>query len=181
MVPNCIPESMRLEADDTVVPVKQVQFQRDDIFSADNASDMAAEPWSSITAGEGYVLVENPRRLGLTGGMAYRPTSAAEVYGVSMFHQLHCLMSIKHSLLQPRSSNASLEAHIVHCVDYLRQSVMCCGDTTLERGHEAGGIFKPPVDGWGNTHMCRDWDALFSFAMAHQYEVAKNSGILSGH
>ena len=42
--------------------------------------------------------------------------------------------------------------HMIHCFDYLRQTIMCCGDTALE-GHETtfpddnGGS-----DGWDAKH-----------------------------
>ena len=47
--------------------------------------------------GEGYVLVEEPSKFSLSGGMlrnANDPSSTAAIFGVSMFHQLHCLVSL---------------------------------------------------------------------------------------
>lgn len=52
--------------------------------------------------------------------------------------------------------------HLTHCWDYLRQAIMCHGDTTLE------WLAAPPNDegstGWGYRHQCRDYNAIFDWA-----------------
>ena len=46
--------------------------------------------------------------------------------------------------------------HVRHCLDLLRQSLMCLADTTVEvQDVEAGG-----VHGFGVEHKCRDWGEL---------------------
>lgn len=46
--------------------------------------------------------------------------------------------------------------HVRHCLDLLRQSMMCQADTTIEVKDElAGG-----VHGFGVEHRCKDWDQL---------------------
>lgn len=50
--------------------------------------------------------------------------------------------------------------HRAHCVEYLRQSILCSADTTLEG--ETGAWAKST--GWGQTHSCVDFDALMEFA-----------------
>ena len=47
-------------------------------------------------------------------------------------------------------------AHIRHCIDLLRQSLMCCADTTVETKEE-GSI---GVKGFGTEHGCKDWEQL---------------------
>jgi hypothetical protein len=50
----------------------------------------------------------------------------------------------------------SSPAHIRHCIDLLRQSLMCNADTTFEIKDEiAGG-----VHGFGVQHRCKDWNHL---------------------
>ena len=50
-------------------------------------------------------------------------------------------------------------AHVRHCVDYLRQSLMCHADTTLEVEYEAvGGIRR-----FGVRHECVDWAGLIAW------------------
>jgi hypothetical protein len=46
--------------------------------------------------------------------------------------------------------------HIRHCIDLLRQSLMCRPDLTIEiKNEELGG-----VTGFGTEHECRDWEQL---------------------
>lgn len=46
--------------------------------------------------------------------------------------------------------------HIRHCIDLLRQSLMCQPDTTVEvKDKEIGG-----VTGFGTEHKCRNWIEL---------------------
>ncbi|KIN07699.1 hypothetical protein OIDMADRAFT_16278, partial [Oidiodendron maius Zn] len=78
-----------------------------------------------------------------------------------MYHQLHCLAIIKIALTDKHNISHSENIqrgllsvhanelsdhnhmmfndshHVDHCVDYLRQAIMCAGDTTLEK---AGAI-----------------------------------------
>lgn len=55
------------------------------------------------------------------------------------------------------------EKHIIHCFDYLRQSIMCAADSTLERMDPK----TVTTDGWGTTHQCHDYDALFKWSEDH--------------
>lgn len=59
--------------------------------------------------------------------------------------------------------------HSRHCVDYLRQSLMCAADLTLEPiDPELGG-----VTGWGVKRTCRDWAKLKSWAEDRRASNAK--------
>ena len=46
--------------------------------------------------------------------------------------------------------------HVLHCIEFLRQSVMCHADTTIEA--------KDPryhgVVGFGIAHSCKNWSQL---------------------
>ncbi|KAJ6035864.1 hypothetical protein N7540_000143 [Penicillium herquei] len=50
--------------------------------------------------------------------------------------------------------------HMRHCFDYLRQSLMCAADATLEPVDAALG----GVTGWGAERVCRDYTALAAWA-----------------
>lgn len=61
------------------------------------------------------------------------------------------------------------DIHIFHCFDYLRQAVMCHGDTALEGADEYGvaegtDVMSHGTYGIGTTHLCKDWDALYEYA-----------------
>lgn len=51
--------------------------------------------------------------------------------------------------------------HDMHCLDTLRQHIMCMADDTLlyTTGHRDAGV--------NQTRMCRDWDALRRWAAEH--------------
>ena len=47
-------------------------------------------------------------------------------------------------------------AHVRHCIDYLRQSLMCHADTNLEPIiEELGG-----ATGFGSEHKCRNFEKI---------------------
>ncbi|KAK7741828.1 hypothetical protein SLS53_004893 [Cytospora paraplurivora] len=55
-------------------------------------------------------------------------------------------------------------AHMRHCFDYLRQSLMCAADATLEPvDPNLGG-----VTGWDNARVCRDYGELAAWAESHR-------------
>ena len=103
-----------------------------------------------------------------------------EVYMLSVFHQLHCLVRPSLSgmgrvrrepnlMVQIGKQTAIVEAygrlrinntvaqadwHFMHCVDYLRQSILCAADTTVEGSG----------NGWGATHVCKNFDDVKEWA-----------------
>ncbi len=54
--------------------------------------------------------------------------------------------------------------HIAHCIDLIRQSLMCQPDTTIEVKNESVG----GVTGFGTRHLCRDWGALMDWTTEWQ-------------
>jgi hypothetical protein len=63
-----------------------------------------------------------------------------------------------------------LRDHWAHCIDYLRQSIQCSADTTLEEPLDAPSTSPDlaGLDGWGVTHTCRDYSAVYEWAKAHR-------------
>ncbi|PQE21335.1 Tat pathway signal sequence protein [Rutstroemia sp. NJR-2017a WRK4] len=107
---------------------------------------------------------------GTVGGYFSHPTIAPQRSTFSAFHQLHCLHAIREAYYDAintsesrhsHSSHANMPshtspAHIRHCIDLIRQSLMCYADTTIEvKDEEING-----VRGFGTVHMCRDWSGL---------------------
>lgn len=46
--------------------------------------------------------------------------------------------------------------HFNHCVDYLRQTLLCHADTTLE-GQDPTQQLRPDSSGLGVEHTCRNY------------------------
>lgn len=45
------------------------------------------------------------------------------------------------------------QTHYLHCIDYIRQGVMCAGDVSLEPHSELDGPDNGPLDGgWNGIH-----------------------------
>ncbi|KAL7941847.1 hypothetical protein V8C42DRAFT_333892 [Trichoderma barbatum] len=155
-----------------------VVFRQDPIFGAEQSLE-SDEAWDNLLPdGHGFVLVESPERYGLKQGI---PTElGVDRYSVSMFHQLHCLGMLRESLfagMQHRKPNISAEEHldghqlhtahqqhVRHCFDYLRQSIMCCGDMSLEWARPS----LPTVDGWDIPHRCKSFDEAVAWTLQHR-------------
>ncbi|KZV96421.1 hypothetical protein EXIGLDRAFT_643201 [Exidia glandulosa HHB12029] len=84
-------------------------------------------------------------------------------FGISMFHQLHCLQSMQNLVFNEPTTEMG-KWHASHCMNYLRQMLLCAADIRLEpfRPDPALGIDK--VDGLDLTHTCRDWTRLRDIA-----------------
>ncbi|KAI9755517.1 MAG: hypothetical protein M4579_004243 [Chaenotheca gracillima] len=130
---------------------------------------VADESWENMMPmGQGYILLENPSAYSLPPGMPTE-TPNQEIYALSVFHQLHCLAILRdtiHALQESREPEHSSNMHPDHCLDYLRQTLMCHGDTTIEFPHVSGTgeNVTANVNGYGVTHQCKDWDAIIAFA-----------------
>ncbi|CAL1696229.1 unnamed protein product [Somion occarium] len=83
------------------------------------------------------------------------------VFAVAMFHELHCVGSLRRALTNP-SHPDSASHHVHHCFNYLRQFFLCSADSTLEpydfmtRDYTAERV--------GITRKCRDWSAILEAA-----------------
>lgn len=81
-------------------------------------------------------------------------------------------------------NDAAKDRHIVHCLDYVRQGILCAGDTTLEEfkavrdgeGDGEGGAGSFFVDGMGVGHRCRDWGAVREFLVRNRFAGAEEAG-----
>lgn len=82
---------------------------------------------------------------------------------MSVFHSLHCLSYLAEHYQQGYGGVELTEKvahHSAHCFNYIRQSLMCNADVTLEGKTDAG-------PGEGSEHECVDYDALLKWANDH--------------
>ncbi|KAI5117956.1 hypothetical protein M0805_001618 [Coniferiporia weirii] len=79
---------------------------------------------------------------------------------VSMFHQLHCVEKMRRALDNPDDPIATLP-HLQHCMNYIRQMVLCGSDLTLEPEEHDPVSHKSEATGVGVTHTCRDWSVAY--------------------
>ncbi|KAI0942531.1 hypothetical protein AcW1_003135 [Taiwanofungus camphoratus] len=112
------------------------------------------DEWESASsAGYGYVRLGPEDRL----------------FAVTMYHELHCLRMLNLAF----SKTASTSAHIRHCLDYLRQGILCSPDLTLEPGHFEEKDFE--VERMGSTHTCKDWSAVYPIMDENYYRWKNQS------
>ncbi|KAL2129308.1 hypothetical protein VTI74DRAFT_7954 [Chaetomium olivicolor] len=93
-------------------------------------------------------------------------------YGVSMFHQLHCLELLRSSAVSDCSASHAHRArgvdeidHIEHCFQYLAQGITCAADDTIEPSFVAetpAGEKVRVINGDSVVHQCRRFDAVYT-------------------
>ncbi|CZR59239.1 uncharacterized protein PAC_09131 [Phialocephala subalpina] len=154
----------------------KVVFMPDRDFVAPTDSMTGEDPWATLEpAGRGFIQVpvENP----LAGGGS---VIDSQYYCISMFHQLHCIASLKAAfdsmMNKSHTGDGHPLGHLNHCFDYLRQATMCAGDMTLEPAVEYTDIGRKGVEGWNVEHRCRNFQAMKDFAEGHRY--LNSTGIL---
>ncbi|KAI0296491.1 hypothetical protein B0F90DRAFT_1563807, partial [Multifurca ochricompacta] len=85
-------------------------------------------------------------------------------FHVAMFHQMHCLDVIRVGFVTNRTGASH---HITHCLRYLRQTILCKADTTLEetvfKKVEDHNEWRAGANGVGMVHRCRDWTAVWKY------------------
>ncbi|MCJ1285826.1 hypothetical protein MMC26_005167 [Xylographa opegraphella] len=116
------------------------------------------------------------------GGFFAHPGIAPHRSTFSVFHQLHCLDGIRQGywtfyqmaakgqkLQEEELPMMSSPPHVRHCIDLLRQSLMCHADTTVEVKEKG----SDGVKGFGTTHHCRDWQQLLQWTSKAQLSTLK--------
>ena len=78
---------------------------------------------------------------------------------------MHCLQKIREAIIQGDPGH-----HTQHCLNLLRQVVLCGSDTTLDPLITANAI-----DGVGVVHVCRDWRVVYDFIQDNQLAPQKSS------
>ncbi|KOC18606.1 hypothetical protein AFLA70_146g002951 [Aspergillus flavus AF70] len=147
------------------------------------------------TGGNGFIAVNQTERYTLPPPIKQL---GQDTYSIAVFHQLHCLyaiMSVYDDLAAAKSA-ADLNAHhsrddthsnehpheqvhvhshdhVDHCFQYLRQSLLCCGDTALE-GQDPR-TDNPGTDGTGAVHICKDFDGILAWADSRRLVDAKHN------
>ncbi|OKL64633.1 hypothetical protein UA08_00947 [Talaromyces atroroseus] len=96
-----------------------------------------------------------------------------------VFHQLHCLNLIRqHSYKEYydvdgrrppglTDSPATLRLHVDHCIDILRQNIMCTGDTSVITHNWVQG-YQFPYPNFNTQHKCRNFDKIVEWEKEHQ-------------
>lgn len=123
-------------------------FQNPNHFRLD-AEDGILEWKAMIPGGDGIIHL----------GAHHQP------YGISMFHQLRCLDIIRDETVRDRSAGDNISELGRHCLNYIRQMVICRGDLELESFQFAS--HKNPIDLFG-VYECKDWEGVYTLVKKNQ-------------
>ncbi|KAI1170943.1 hypothetical protein F4777DRAFT_583382 [Nemania sp. FL0916] len=133
-------------------------------------------PWDDIHPGS-WVKVKPSSRLGIADGIPLRQYSRNgswntddEGFALSMHHQIHCLGLMKHVFMKSERNETVTPTdyrHMDHCVEYIRQAILCHGDLTLEPVMSGSTRTSIESDTWGSKHYCRDWNVLKEVVWKH--------------
>ncbi|CAN9129469.1 unnamed protein product [Alternaria alternata] len=128
-----------------------------------NASDSDMEAaWDAINTNAMAITLEDgfAKRMSLPPSTRFPWDTERSIYYIKGIHDLHCLKLVRKAIVSkhkgdPRPFNL---LHIYHCLDGLRQDIMCTADDTpmpAPVAHQGGD---------GQLRRCRDWDKLISWA-----------------
>jgi len=87
-----------------------------------------------------------------------------DVYTVALFHQLECLGVIRRDYARNRSTGLVSQ----HCLNYLRQSILCLADARLESVRAAT---PPNIVSLSGDYVCKDWSVVYKAAQKLQRAV----------
>ncbi|EED83399.1 predicted protein [Postia placenta Mad-698-R] len=86
---------------------------------------------------------------------------------LEVVHQLHCLNMLREFTHPEKYSHGEEDPelyrnHIDHCIEMLRQQIMCTGDTGLVTFHWVEGHVSPWPD-FNTWHQCRDYEKIMEW------------------
>ncbi|KAL0568460.1 hypothetical protein V5O48_013525 [Marasmius crinis-equi] len=89
--------------------------------------------------------------------------------GIYVFHQLHCLNMIRKAF-HPEYYPAVEQFHIDHCIEHLRQSLICSSDVSLIvwqwSSEKNRSVFQS-----GTPHTCRNFDKIAEWAKKPEHRL----------
>ena len=126
----------------------------------------ADDLWKSLfPLGNGVLSLpfSDPRVQHLPTTVAAPVRPGTGVYIVSGYHTLHCLTVLRSSLYHFRDGENQTEpfSHLVHCMDQIRQTMMCNLDTTLLAADDPDHFID------GQPHQCKDFWGLHRWMTEH--------------
>ncbi|KAK1993872.1 hypothetical protein LX36DRAFT_537726, partial [Colletotrichum falcatum] len=99
--------------------------------------------------------------------------SGRVLINLNVFHSLHCLNMLRKYLYRSHYNatytGPELESqldHMSHCIDVLRESLICNGDIAIitydwRKGH------KLPWPNFKVEHECKNWDKILRWSKEH--------------
>ncbi|KAH8725903.1 hypothetical protein GQ44DRAFT_615038 [Phaeosphaeriaceae sp. PMI808] len=177
---HCISEFTGLDHD-KVVPY---QVYTDYMHENRNISDAL---WDKLDSSPIVVALDQKytESHGLKPSIPFPWDQSKGLYHVKAFHHIHCLKNVRRAYYDALENSPDVKPlisprHIDHCLDTLRQDIMCFADDTpmptINERHKIGN---------DQPRKCKDWDALVKwtqeperqscFKMIDEYRTVPNS------
>ncbi|KAG2349828.1 hypothetical protein BDR05DRAFT_994816 [Suillus weaverae] len=156
-------------------------WDRPSVYRGSPSPDLDAA-WDRVTA-DGRLLAITPEQL-LRIGEEPAPFMARcpEEYGgnyfttVEVIHQLHCINMVRQSTWGDHyivddpdfvRSPDGWRIHLDHCVEILRQVIMCRSDVTMVTYDWVEGL-DDPYPNFNVPHQCRDLEKILDWVEGHR-------------
>jgi hypothetical protein len=131
-------------------PSEKVHMLLDDSVHYDLGSPRGIAEWKSL-----FPPHDGAIRLG----------PDARPFGLSMFHELACVDTLRDALVSDDTDMKPFERpNVDHCMNYLRQAALCRGDLTLQNLRRVDNH----VTDWFTTYECKDWSAVYDAIARNQ-------------
>lgn len=138
--------------------------------------------WDHVVDAAGVDLIGHEADM-VRGKTRQRP-SGEYISGLDVFHQLHCLNKIRQSFYpdyyHDPDGKVIEQLHIDHCIDYLRQAIMCSSDMSVTKV-----VYSPSADRWSpdfeREHTCRNFEKLLSWSLDRLHPGSEEDVRQNGH
>ncbi|KAG2032724.1 hypothetical protein BDR03DRAFT_969352 [Suillus americanus] len=108
---------------------------------------------------------------------------------VEVIHQLHCIDMLRraswgdHDNSLGHGSHESHDSfwriHLDHCIEMLRQNIMCRGDVTMLTYDWVEGV-KDPFPNFNVPHRCRNFEKILNWVDEHRVFIPKSKMVRLG-
>ena len=100
-------------------------------------------------------------------------------HSISVYHQIFCLGTLRKLYMNPGwEDDIKKQDRAHHCLNVLRQAVLCNGDTTLEPSHlelHSDGKEVAAASGMDVLHVCRNWEELKTLSLSQDDSIIHHS------
>ncbi|KAK2742539.1 hypothetical protein FQN55_007825 [Onygenales sp. PD_40] len=209
---QCMPQGQGLEPpysplleDDVVRYVNKV-FKPEKIFQSETTPEVEAAWLKTLGSTDGVIQLPRSKASRLKESIESFVEKDQFIYGVGMFHQLHCLNRIRKSFyadkFYPNETKGDIDFHKNHCLDLLRQSILCAGDVSMvywwnrsytyldDSGHKQYSQKFLAMDArekargafafWDVPAQCRDSEAIYEWTERHRVNMGVSDELFNG-
>jgi hypothetical protein len=95
---------------------------------------------------------------------------------VEVIHQLHCMDMLRKASWGDHANSSDKNfwrIHLDHCIEMLRQNIMCRGDVTMITYDWVEGV-KDPFPNFNIPHRCRNFDNVLKWIDEHRVFMPKS-------